>query len=954
MPTWMTRFVDLREGEARPVAQSFLVLFLLIAGHTTLETARDALFLTALPPSQLNLVYIALAGLSFVVAAGSTRLARAFGRRNALIATLCVAAFTTVLLHAMTKTPRVVMSLYVFSGLVGAVLSPQFWLLAAQMFTSAQGRRLFGPIASGGVVGGVAGAGTAALLLSRLPVTALLLVAAAAFLGTALILTTLALPLDEDEAPARGDSMLPPSPSLPGAAGTPSLGPALGTGAYSLSKPPPPPVSLMRQPFVLRVALLVGITTAAVLTVDYLFKSTAARQIPPEKLGEFFARYYAVMNVLSLLVQIFLASRIIRRFGVAGSAAVTPFLLFLGGVASLLTGGRLLPVLATRMVDGGTRYSLNRVATELLYLPMPQETRERAKSLIDTVLARAVQAATAAILFGLSLGHMLHPRLLALIVAVLCLAWTVIAVGMQRPYLGLFRSALASGKLRFDEEVTEIDLSAAEALVEAMASPEPVRVIAAMNLLEQRSRGKLIPALILYHDDESVLDRALEIFGPSDRSDWIPLGERLLTDKRESVRVAAVRALAKHGVEKALTRGLEDLSSTVQAYAAFYLALRSDEPDLAAHPRLAVMVKAPGDFGDAARRILLTAIADAADPRSVTLVLAIAHSKRLDRSEQTMSLLAHAMEALNDPRFVGFFVERLGERPARDAVRRALVAQGEPALAALETASLAPETSRRVRTHIPRTIADFGTQPALDFLTKRLTDEKDGLVRYKIVRALGHIVASHELKINRRAVDVETRKNLIDHLQLTALRVALEKASPTGTVQPPAERFLVDLLRDKQAQALERAFRLLKIAHKHEDIHRVNIAALSTDRRVRSNAGEFLDTLLAGGGRDGADRQGLRELFRLVVDDLTPEQRVQRAAELLPDAPRSRDDALKKLIDDQDDAIATLASYYALSLGEATLRATVERAQKARPSLSSLMQRFFGPPGPSVIAAGTA
>src|SRR5579859_6441034 len=142
MRRWISRFLDLREGEGRPVLRSFLVLFLLIAAHTTLETARDALFLTKLPPRQLNVVYIALAGLSLVVSAGSTRLALAFGRRNALVATLGIAAVATMLLHAMTPTPRVVMALYIFSGLVGAVLSPQFWLLAAQIFTSAQGRRL--------------------------------------------------------------------------------------------------------------------------------------------------------------------------------------------------------------------------------------------------------------------------------------------------------------------------------------------------------------------------------------------------------------------------------------------------------------------------------------------------------------------------------------------------------------------------------------------------------------------------------------------------------------------------------------------------------------------------------------------------------------------------------------------------------------------------------------------
>lgn len=131
---------------------------------------------------------------------------------------------------------------------------------------------------------------------------------------------------------------------------------------------------------------------------------------------------------------------------------------------------------------------------------------------------------------------------------------------------------------------------------------------------------------------EPVVVRALEIFGTSQREDWVPLAERLLSNPRESVRVAAVRALAKHGVASALVRASEDLSSTVQAYAAFYLALRSDEEDLSQHPRLSVMVGAPGEFGDAARRVLLTAIADAADPRASSLVLAIAGSRMLDRS----------------------------------------------------------------------------------------------------------------------------------------------------------------------------------------------------------------------------------------------------------------------------------------------------------------------------------
>jgi ATP/ADP translocase len=901
----LSRLIDLREGESRPVLQSFLVLFSIIAAHTMLETARDALFLTKLPPRQLNLVYIAIAALSLVVAACCTKLSLAFGRRNALIATLSGAALATILLYAMPPTPRVVMTLYVLSGLVGAALSPQFWLLAAEMFTTAQGRRLFGPIASGGVVGGAAGAGFAAMLLMFAPVTVLLLVSAFAFVATALVLTTFE---PADEAPASGIRRADTAP----------------------------PVSLSRseQPFVWRVALLVGLATAAVLAVDYLFKSTAAAALPTAQLGGFFALYYAVMNVVSLVVQLFIAGRVVRRLGVAAATGVMPLLLLGGGVASLLTGGVLVAALATRMVDGGMRHSLNRVATELLYLPMPAAVRERAKGLIDTVLTRTVQATTAGVLFGLGTMGVLSPRVLAAIIVVLCFAWAAVAFGMRASYLDLFRRSLASGRLSIAPGMVEIDVNAVEALVEAMASPDPAQVVAAMDVLEQRNRSKLIPALILHHDAEAVLFRALEIFGASTREDWVPLGERLLSHKSEAVRVAAVRALAKHAVSSGLAVATSDRSASVQAYAAYHLALRSDDTDLASYPIVASVLAATGDAGDLGRKTLLTAIADTKDPRAASLILAIVE-RTPTLTAETIPLLASAMEAVGDARFIPFLIHRLAIREGRYAIRRTLVSLGEPALAALEVALVDPSTDRRVRSHIPRTIARFGTQRACDFLVDRLADERDGFVRYKVLRGIGHLVASSEVHINRAKVQREAERNLVEHLRAMAHRVGLDKG-PAGD-RLPSEHLLVGLLRDKENQALERAFRLLKIAHKHEDIHRVHVAATSNDRRSRSNAGEFIDSLLSGDAPTG-----VRELFRLVIDDLDPADRVARAAGRLGAIPKSRDETLAALIEDRDEGLATLASYHALSLGGDTLRGNVERARDGRPSLDSMLERFFG------------
>lgn len=77
--------------------------------------------------------------------------------------------------------------------------------------------------------------------------------------------------------------------------------------------------------------------------------------------------------------------------GVIGSLQVMPFLLLAGGIASIVTGATLASVLVLKAVDGGLRYSLNRVAVELLYLPVPSDERARAKAFIEALaIERAV------------------------------------------------------------------------------------------------------------------------------------------------------------------------------------------------------------------------------------------------------------------------------------------------------------------------------------------------------------------------------------------------------------------------------------------------------------------------------------------------------------------------------------------------------------------------------------
>ncbi len=877
----------MRPGEGRQLLAAAGTYFLLIAGHTLLETARDALFLSRLPARSLGLVYGALALASLPVAIAGDRVARRFGRKSALVVLLLAAAYGTMILSRQAMGPVAVFGVYLWSGLLGTVLAGQFWLLTDQVFTVSQGSRLFGPIAAGGLLGAVAGAGAAVLLLGRVPVAGLLPAAAFCFLATAAAVTY--VPIEEAESGA--------------APATRGHRPGAGARAF--------PALFRQHPYLYRLAALVAAATATALVADYLLKAAAAKAAPGAALGPFFARYYAALNAAAFVVQVAIAGRAVRRLGVVAALGVLPGLLLVGSAWGLLTGN-FRAALINRGADGVLRHSLHRVATELLWMPLPGPTRDAAKSLVDTFLVRAVQALTAGALFAASAYGFGSQRTLTVVLGVLAVAWLVAALGLRKPYLGMFRRAIEGGRTALAGPA-ELDLSSAEVLVEALASAEPGRAVAAMDVLEERGRGRLIPALVLYHDEAAVLRRALEIFARSGRRDWQPLARRLLQRGVEPVRIAAAHALFAAGEAEALRPALSDESAAVRAHATLLLTSPGEGERPEATAGVGELLELAGAAGVAARLALLDAIALSGDARWSAVL-----SRLLgDDDGRVVAQAARAMARVGGAGFVGELLPRLAVRDGRDAVRDALAQLGEPALAALERAVHDPTTPPRVRLHIPRTIARFGTQRAADFLAGLLPLEALSPFHYKTVLGLERLARHREVRVSAPAVASELSRVLVEHLRALGLLATLERGQRAEPHRArPGGRLLLGLLEDHAEHARNVALHLLHVAHPGEDMNRLARALASADRRVQANAREFLSLLTLGGRGPLATRN--RDLLLLVVEDLPRDERAARAAPLLPEAPpRDYEAALRTLTRDRQEALASLALYHAAEIGAA-------------------------------------
>ena len=877
----------------------------LVAAHTMLETARDALFLGRLAPSRLTFVYAALAGLALIAASGNSAFVHRFGRRNALIFTLLGAAYGTVILFLLPMSPAVVFALYLWSALIGSLLVTQFWLLSGALFTVAQGKRLFGLLAAGGVIGAVAGATASAAALRFVGVEHLLWVAGAVFLVTALVVTTIGVDNLPRRTPKRSQRL--------------SVSQLLAGGQV-----------FSRNPYLTRLAVIVSVSTAAVLCTDYLFKSFAARSMTAEELGPFFAGYYAILNSVALVIQLFVAGPLVRRTGILTAFCLLPTLLLAGSMVLAVFSASITVVLLLKGADGSLRHSLHRISTELLWMPLPEDVKARSKAYVDTVVVRSAQAVTAGGLLLLATFGLDRPQLLAAIVAALTLVWLGLAAALRRPYLDLFRRALSRSTPDFVQGMLNLNIESVAVVVEALSSRDPYRAVAAIDVLESNRQQHVIPALILYHEAPEVLIRALEVITTPNRKDWRPLAERLLEHQQPDIRVAAVRALARVGDRRSLERRLLDIDPAVRAQAAFWMA-KAEGGRPQAHPAVRQIIDMGRPAGLSAHRSLFSAIATAGDADWAEVMLEMCAGED-ETDAEVMESLAAAIRRVQDDRFIPLLIRRLRYRRGRDTLREAIFEAGEPALDALENALSDPKVSRRVRRHVPLAIARFDSQRAADILLERLDAEHNGLIRFKILRALERLVVSAPVNLDKKRIEDGLRRTLLEYLRLLSMYVPVKEGlRSTEGARLKSGELLVGLMEDKLKQALDRAFRYLHLQHRSEDLRSVAVAVRSNDRRLRAQALEYLDALTVD-----ASVSEVRALLRLVADDLPDNERVARAAPFLRRRIVRYHEALSQLVRDPDEALASIAAYHALLLNTTGLTDDVLMVSEERPTLSDL------------------
>jgi ATP:ADP antiporter, AAA family len=268
---------------------------------------------------------------------------------------------------------------FLWVGIFNNLVIAQFWSFANDLYDPEQGKRLFPILGIGSSVGAVAGAGVARGLLVIGPYQ--LMLVTAGLLCVCLFIASLANKREAQKANSTG--AVKEEPLKP-------------DGGFAL---------LLRDRYLLLIAILILILNCVNTTGEYIIDRVvvkAAEGAPDAKqyIGAFKANYLLAVNVLSVTMQLFAVSRIVKYVGVGRALMVVPFI-SLTGYAFFFALPWLAVAAILKVIENGIDYSLGNTLKQALWLVTSREAKYKTKAVIDTFIVRSGDVLSAGIvLFG--------------------------------------------------------------------------------------------------------------------------------------------------------------------------------------------------------------------------------------------------------------------------------------------------------------------------------------------------------------------------------------------------------------------------------------------------------------------------------------------------------------------------------------------------------------------------
>jgi ATP/ADP translocase/HEAT repeat protein len=795
----------------------FSMFFLVVCAVGVLRPIRNALALDGLADTEFYKVYLVSAVVVLFVPIYN-RLAERFPWRWLIPFVAAFFALNLIVFRLLYVEGSAAFGLifYGWYDLFAAALVTQFFMATQLFFNARAAKRAYPIVIAGGSLGATLGNGITGFFSERVGTPNLLFVAAALILAFSVGMPFVwkAGELVETSKP-RGR--------------TPQK---LSRGELR---------ELLRDPHLRLIASLVLTTVLVKQLVDYQYNTlTEVTFVERDAIAAFQGKFSAATQWMPIIVLAALQPAL-RRYGIAVAVLLLPVAMLVANASLIVFFGVWAGAFA-KLAENSFRYSAERAGREILYVPVAEDVKLKAKAYIDVALEKGVGKVASGLLIPFLLLFMDY-RWTSVAGLVLCVLWLFLAVRARGEYVRVLARSIEGRFASLRGAFTSLlDATTLPVVREALAGGDPRRALFALDLVAQApavDARPLAPEIrsLLAHDSAEIRGRALSVLGRVPANEDEPAIRERLTDSDPSVREAAVVALlAQESDDRAVLEellesphaavrtavlaclargeiGPEGLEIARRVYASRLASLGAVDPE--ARVELALAAGTLGD-GDAPR--LLTPFFEDADPRVASTAL-------------------RSAGMLGQPSLYPRLVDGLGRPGTREAAREALAKLGSGVVPFLGERLMDPGVSAVVRRNLPSVLARIPSQGTVEALVRLfLAPETDQVLDYRTMKALSSLRARNpDLRFDPELVDAPIARETAAAARYLEARAALPRN------RDPVTSLLRDALLESWRERRETTFRALGLVHPQEETYRCYLALGGAGARASANALEWLE-----------------------------------------------------------------------------------------------------------------
>ena len=414
MKSFFSKATKIESNEVAATLLSFLFIFSLMLAYNIMKPVRDAM---APDWSDVETAWLWTYNLFFSIAAVSLY-GFAVSRLRLKILIPGVYAFFAVSFvlfyvgaSAVDDTRLIDKSFFLWISVFSLFHVSVFWSLMSDLYTKHQAPRLFAFIASGASLGTIAGS-SATLVLAELVGTLNLMLIAAVILVAIVPIVGILYRLKATRMHTASD--------LTNSEAIVSGNPFAGFRDF------------VRNPYLLGIALFIFLYTSIGSFAWFEIKNLMEPFTRDER-TQMWAAINLTINLLAIGTAVLATGRIATRFGLATTLALVPIAVTVGFLVVAVN-----PVLAviimTWVVLKAGNYSITRPGREMLYTLVSREERFKAKPVIDIVVYRGGDTLAGWSFTGLTMGLGLGMGAVAVVGALIAVAWAAVGIYLGRNY----------------------------------------------------------------------------------------------------------------------------------------------------------------------------------------------------------------------------------------------------------------------------------------------------------------------------------------------------------------------------------------------------------------------------------------------------------------------------------------------------------------------------------------